>query len=119
MSLASVKEGNLCEAISRGIVKLYGANFDPAITKATTYFNDNVVVCIVEDLPIADELADAAAQCRAAEEALAGRAAFQREHEREFIAAVEARTFRDVVGFMSANQTSTGVAAELFFLSRT
>ena len=98
-------------------MELYGSNFDPTRTRATTYVNDNVVICIVENLPIADELRDAGAQEMAAAAALAGRVAFQRQHENEFIATVEALTVRSVVGFMSANQTSTGVAAELFFLS--
>ena len=45
-----------------------------------------------------------------------GRVAFQTDSEDEFTAAIERLTGRRVVAFMSANQTSPGIACELFFL---
>ncbi len=45
-----------------------------------------------------------------------GRVAFQTDTEDEFTAAIERLTHRRVVAFLSANQTTPGVACELFFL---
>jgi hypothetical protein len=42
--------------------------------------------------------------------------AFQADREDAFSAAVERLTRRRVVAFMSANQTSPGIACEVFFL---
>ncbi len=44
------------------------------------------------------------------------RVAFQTDTEDEFTAAIERLTHRRVVAFLSANQTTPGVACELFFL---
>ncbi len=49
-------------------------------------------------------------------EVIDGRVAFQAETEDEFNAAIERLTHRHVVAFLSANQTTPGVAGELFFL---
>ena len=45
-----------------------------------------------------------------------GRVAFQNGAEDEFKAAIERLTGRPVTAFLSANQTSPGIACELFFL---
>ena len=45
-----------------------------------------------------------------------GRVAFQTDTQDEFTAAVERLTYRTVTAFLSANQTTPGVACELFFL---
>lgn len=49
-------------------------------------------------------------------EVIDGRVAFQTDTEDEFTAAIERLTRRRVTAFLSANQTSPGVACELFFL---
>jgi len=49
-------------------------------------------------------------------EVIDGRIGFQTDTEDEFTAAIERLTRRRVVGFLSANQTTPGVACELFFL---
>ena len=46
-----------------------------------------------------------------------GRVAFQASRQDDFSAAVERLTRREVVAFMSANQTSPGIACEMFFLA--
>jgi hypothetical protein len=43
--------------------------------------------------------------------------AFQADREDDFSAAVERLTLRRVVAFLSANQTSPGIACEMFFLA--
>jgi uncharacterized protein YbcI len=108
-----VGEG-LTEAISAAMVTLYGEVYGHDRTTASTYINDNVVVCILEDILTKSEerlVADGSAS-----EVIEGRIAFQAAREDEFSAAVERLTRRKVVAFMSANQTLPGIACEMFFL---
>jgi uncharacterized protein YbcI len=108
-----VGEG-LTEAISAAMVTLYGEVYGHDRTTANTYINDNVVVCILEDILTTSEerlVADGSAS-----EVIEGRVAFQAAREDEFSAAVERLTRRRVVAFMSANQTLPGIACEMFFL---
>jgi uncharacterized protein YbcI len=96
--------GSLTEAISAAMVELYGRVYGHDRTIATTYINDDVVVCILERILTTEEsrlIAEGAAA-----EVLDGRVAFQTDSEDEFTAAVERLTQRRVVAFMSANQTS-------------
>ena len=105
---------DLTEAISASMMALYARFYGHDRTTATTYINDNVVVCILENILTRDEtqlIADDSAPS-----VIDGRVAFQTRTEDEFTAAVERLTQRRVVAFLSANQTSPGVASELFFL---
>ncbi len=104
----------LTNAISAAMVTLYGEVYGHDRTTASTYINDNVVVCILEDILTTSEerlVADGSAS-----EVIDGRVAFQAAREDEFSAAVERLTRRRVVAFMSANQTLPGIACEMFFL---
>jgi uncharacterized protein YbcI len=104
----------LTEAISAAMVELYAAFYDHDRTTATTYINDNIVVCVLENILTKDE--DVLVADGARDEVIDGRVAFQTHTEDEFTAAIERLTHRRVVAFMSANQTTPGVACELFFL---
>lgn len=104
----------LTTAISAAMVSLYGEVYDHGRTTASTYINENVVVCILEDIlsgPEQDLVASGGGR-----EVIEARVAFQTDREDAFSAAVERLTRRRVVAFMSANQTSPGIACELFFL---
>lgn len=104
----------LTDAISAALVALYAEFYDHERTTATTYVNDNVVVCILEDILSGSEslqVADGAGK-----EVIEGRIAFQEGAQDEFTKAVEHLTGRRVTAFLSANQTNPGVACELFFL---
>jgi uncharacterized protein YbcI len=108
---------SLTSAISAAMVTLYGEVYGHDRTTAHTYINDNVVVCILEDILTSAEqqlVADGSAS-----EVIDGRVAFQSDREDDFSAAVERLTRRQVVAFMSANQTSPGIACEMFFLAPT
>ncbi len=107
-------DSELTCAISAAIVTLYGEVYGHSRTTASTYINDNVVVCILEDILSSSEQDLVAAGAR--DEVIDGRVAFQAEREDDFSAAVERLTLRRVVAFMSANQTSPGIACEMFFL---
>jgi uncharacterized protein YbcI len=107
----------LTDAISEEIVALYARVYGHHRTTATTYINDNVVLCVLENILTEDEtlLIDAGSSGQVID----GRVAFQTDTEDEFTAAIERLTHRHVVAFMSANQSTPGVAAELFFLDAT
>lgn len=104
----------LTEAISAAVVALYAEFYDHERTTATTYINENVVVCVLEDILSGGESRQIAAG--AGKEVIDGRIAFQEGAEDEFTEAIERLTGRRVTAFLSANQTSPGIACELFFL---
>lgn len=104
----------LTSAISAAIVELYREFYGHDRATATTYINDNVVVCVLEDILSTDE--SALVSQGAKREVMDGRVAFQEGAEDEFTAAIERLTARRVVAFLSANQTHPGIASELFFL---
>ena len=101
-------------AISAAMVELYATFYQHDRTTATTYVNDNIIVCVLEN--ILSEAEDALVASGARREVIDGRVAFQTDTEDEFTAAIERLTRRRVVAFLSANQTMPGVACELFFL---
>jgi uncharacterized protein YbcI len=104
----------LNRAISNALVELYATFYQHDRTTATTYINDNIVVCVLEDILTADEDTLIAEGARG--EVIDGRVAFQTDSEDEFTAMIERLTHRQVTAFLSANQTTPGVACELFFL---
>jgi uncharacterized protein YbcI len=97
------------------MVTLYAEVYGHDRTTASTYINDNVVVCILESILTSSEQDLVAAG--SASEVIDGRVAFQADREDDFSAAVERLTLRRVVAFMSANQTAPGIACEMFFLA--
>ena len=104
----------LTAAISASMVTLYAEFYGHDRTTATTYINDNVVVCILENILSASE--DAQVADGRSSKVIDGRVAFQEDTEDEFTKAIERLTKRKVTAFLSANQTTPGVACELFFL---
>jgi uncharacterized protein YbcI len=108
------RESHVRRAISAEIVALYASVYGHDRTTATTYINDNVVLCVLENILTEDE--DTLIGAGSSGAVIDARVAFQTDTEDEFTEAVERLTGRRVVAFMSANQTAPGVAAELFFL---
>lgn len=104
----------LTDAISGAIVALYGEFYGHARTTATTYINDRIVVCVLENILTDDEVSLIAGG--GSGEVIDGRVGLQTRTQDEFTAAIERLTHRRVVAFLSANQTAPGVACELFFL---
>ena len=96
------------------MVDLYGRFYGHDRTTATTYINDNVVVCVLEDILSAEESTQIADGGR--DDVIDARVAFQVGAEDEFTSTIERLTGRAVTAFLSANQTDPGVASELFFL---
>ena len=104
----------LTDAISTALVALYAEFYDHERTTATTYINDNVVVCVLEDILSSGESSQVAEG--AGKDVIDGRIAFQEGAQDEFTKAIERLTGRRVTAFLSANQTNPGIACELFFL---
>jgi uncharacterized protein YbcI len=113
-AVAHPGEGALTAAISAAIVELYAAVYGHHRTTATTYLNDNIVVCVLESILTREE--DALIALGSDEQVIDGRVAFQTATRDEFTIAIERLTNRRVTAFLSANQTTPGVACELFFL---
>jgi len=104
----------LTDAISAAMVELYARHYDHDRTTGTTYINDNVVLCLLEDILSTAETSLIAAGD--AGDVIDARVAFQIDMQDEFTAEIERLTQRRVTAFLSANQTAPGVACELFFL---
>ena len=107
-------EADLTRAISAAIVDLYARFYGHRRTTATTYLNGRIVVCVLESILTREEDALISEGSRGA--VIDGRVAFQTDTQDEFTSAVERLTHRRVTAFLSANQTTPGVACELFFL---
>ena len=107
-------ERELTGAISAAIVDLYASFYGHHRTTATTYLNGKIVLCVLESILTKEEDALIAEGSRGA--VIDGRVAFQTETQDDFTRAVEQLTDRRVTAFLSANQTTPGVACELFFL---
>jgi uncharacterized protein YbcI len=104
----------LTDAISAAMVELYAEFYAHSRTTATTYINDNIVVCVLENILSADETAQIGDGNSGA--VIDGRVAFQAGAGDEFTSAIERLMHRSVTAFLSANQTAPGIACELFFL---
>lgn len=104
----------LTRAISGAILALYFTVYGHGHTTARTYINDNVVVCVLESILTDHERDRVVGGLRC--EVIDARVAFQSDSEDEFSAAIKRLTPRNVVAFLSANQTWPGVACELFVL---
>jgi uncharacterized protein YbcI len=96
------------------MVDLYARFYGHDRTTGTTYINDNVVLCLLEDILSTDESSLVAAGRDS--EVIDDRVSFQKGMQDEFTAEIERLTGRRVTAFLSANQTTPGVACELFFL---
>lgn len=104
----------LTEAISASMVALYARHYGHDRTTGSTYFNENVVECVLEDILSVAESSQV--DDGATGSIIDGRVAFQTGMQDEFTQEIERLTHRRVTAFMSANQTTPGVACELFFL---
>ena len=110
----ALQSSALTDAISAAMVELYADFYNHDRTTATTYINQNVVVCVLEDILSTGEVDQITLGERSA--VIDGRVAFQKGAEDDFTEAIERLTGRKVTAFLSANQTAPGIACELFFL---
>jgi uncharacterized protein YbcI len=111
MSVAATHRADpaLNRAISDAMVELYAIFYQHDRTTTTTYINDNIVVCVLENILTAGE--DTLIADGARGEVIDGRVAFQTKSEDEFTATIERLTHRHVTALLGTNQTMPGVAA--------
>ncbi len=110
-----LKGDALTNAISVAVASLYREFYGHDRTTAITYINDNIVVCVLKDILTTSE--SQLVKFGSAQAVIDGRVTFQTDTEDQFTSAIESLTGRQVVAFLSANQTTPGCACELFFLA--
>ena len=109
--------GDVLTAISDGMVALLKEYYGRGPTQAKTYYQDDLVVCVlrggftrVEQTLLAGDRGEAV---------ILQRMAFQEVMRQRFEAVVQHATGRAVIGFMSGNQQQPDMICEVFVLSPT
>ena len=100
--------------LSRRIVQLLHDYTGRGPTKARTYINEDLIVCLLRDTLSKAELklVDGGEQ----ETVLSGRRAAQRTMRSECVTAIEELSGRQVIAFMSENHIGPDLAVETFVL---
>jgi uncharacterized protein YbcI len=112
---ATQAEGlELREAISAAMVELHVALHRHDPTSASTYLNDNVVVCVLQNILTQHEESPSGEVVRGQRNR--GRAGVETCLDDEFAGAIERLTHRRVISFLRVSNTTPGSACELFFL---
>lgn len=110
----ATSRGDMVAAISNVIVGLYKRHYGKGPTKARTYFQGDVITCILSGcLTRAEETLVEAGHEDAVDHA---RRVIQKAKRDDFVRAVEEITGRRVVAFMSGNQERPEMSAEVFVL---
>jgi uncharacterized protein YbcI len=118
MSTATKKEhGDVLTAISDGLVALLKEYSGRGPTQAKSYFDDDLVVCVLRGgfSRVEQSLSDGGRGDAVIEQ----RVQFQEMLRARFEEVVEAATGREVIGFMSGNQQSADLMCEVFVLAPT
>jgi uncharacterized protein YbcI len=112
-----VAHGDVVTAISDGLVKLLTAYYGKGPTQTKTYYQDDLVVCVLRGgfTPVEQTLLEGGRGSAVIEQ----RMAFQDVMRRRFESVVERATNRRVVGFMSGNQQQPDMICEVFILAPT
>lgn len=108
-------QGDVLTAVSEGMVALLKEYYGLGPTQAKTYYQDDLVVCLlrggftrVEQTLLAGGRGHAVIQQRME---------FQEVMRERFVAVIEHATGRRVVGFMSGNQQAPEMICEVFVLA--
>lgn len=107
--------GEVVTAISDGLVKLLKEYYGKGPTQAKTYYEDDLVVCLLRGgfTAVEQTLLDGGRGGAVIEQ----RMAFQDVMRQRFEAVVEQATGRRVIGFMSGNQQHPDMICEVFVLA--
>ena len=109
--------GDILTAISDGIVGLLKEFYGRGPTEARSYYQDDLVVCVLRggfsrvEQTLLDEGRGAAV--------IQQRMEFQEVMRSRFIDVIESATSRRIVGFMSGNQQDPDMICEVFVLAPT
>jgi uncharacterized protein YbcI len=107
--------GEILTAVSDGIVALFKEFYGKGPTRAKTYYEDDLVVCLLRGgfTRIEETLRDAGR----GHEVIVQRMAFQDVMRDRFEAVIQEATGRRVIGFMSGNQQDPDMLCEIFVLA--
>jgi uncharacterized protein YbcI len=109
--------GHVLTAISDGLVALIKDYYGKGPTQAKTYYQDDLVLCLLRGGFTRVE--ETLQQGGRGEAVLLQRMAFQQIMRERFEAVVQDATGRRVVGFMSGNQQQPDMMCEVFILAPT
>ena len=109
--------GDVLTAVSEGLVALLKEYYGRGPTQTKTYYQDDLVVCLLRGgfTPVEQTLLDGGR----GQAVIAQRMEFQQVMRERFTAVVEHATGRPVIGFMSGSQQSPDMICEVFVLSPT
>jgi uncharacterized protein YbcI len=107
--------GEILTAISDGLVGLLKEYYGKGPTRAKTYYEDDIVVCLLRGgfTAVEQTLLEGGRGAAVIEQ----RMAFQDVMRQRFEAVVEHATGRRVIGFMSGNQQHPDMICEVFVLA--
>jgi uncharacterized protein YbcI len=109
------KRGDILTAISDGLVALLKEHYGRGPTRAKTYYQDDLVVCLLRGgfTRVERTLLDGGRGRAVIEQ----RMAFQEVMRARFEEVIERATGRHVVSFMSGNQQDPDMICEVFILA--
>jgi uncharacterized protein YbcI len=113
----SLSHGDVLTAISSGMVSLLKEFYGRGPTQAKSYYEDDLVVCVLRGgfTRVEQTLLDGGRGAAVIEQ----RIEFQELMRDRFTAVVEKATGKRVIGFMSGNQQSPDIMCEVFILAPT
>lgn len=107
--------GEIVTEISDGIVALLKEHYGKGPTHAKTYYQDDLVVCLMRGgFTVAE---DALVKAGHTDAVLVQRMALQQVLRDRFADVIQRATGRRVIGFMSGNQHDPPMTSELFVLA--
>jgi uncharacterized protein YbcI len=111
------RHGDILTAISDGLVTLLKEYYGRGPTQAKSYFQDDLVVCILRGgfTRVEETLLEGGRGAAVIEQ----RMEFQELMRDRFEEVVEGATGRKVIGFMSGNQQDPDMMCEVFILAPT
>ena len=109
--------GDVLAAISHGIVSLLKEYYGRGPTRTKTYFQDDIVVCLLRGgfTRVEQTLLEGGRGSSVIQQ----RMEFQELMKQRFQEVVEKATGRRVIGFMSGNQQEPDIMCEVFILAPT
>jgi uncharacterized protein YbcI len=112
---ARAARGEILTAVSDGIVALFKEFYGKGPTRAKTYYEDDLVVCLLRGgfTRVEETLRDAGR----GHEVILQRMAFQDVMRDRFESVIQEATGRRVIGFMSGNQQDPDMLCEIFVLA--
>jgi uncharacterized protein YbcI len=114
-SVTKLAYGEVLVAISEGIVALFKEHYGKGPTEAKTYYQDDLVLCLLRGgLTRVEKTLHQGGRLEAM---MPQRMAFQEVMRSRFVAVVEQATGRQVIGFMSGYEQEPDMTCEVFILA--